>query len=51
MEITWLIIGIVVHFWAAFALFPPIMVWVNLVIMLAFCIAFSWFYYRQEWRK
>jgi hypothetical protein len=55
MEITWLIIGTVAQFWAVFTMFPsiipPFIVWVNIVIMLVFCIAFSWFYYRQEMGK
>ncbi len=51
MEITWLIVAIVAQFWIVFTLGLPIMGWVNVVIMLVFCIAFSWFYYRQEMGK
>jgi hypothetical protein len=51
MEITWLIIGTIVQFWAAFYYLPPIIIWLNVVVCLFFCIAFFWFYYRQEMGK
>ena len=51
MEIAWLIIGTIVQFWAAFSLFTPIIIWLNIVVCLFFAIAFSWFYYIQEMGK
>lgn len=53
LEMIWLIIGTIVQFWGAFFANPrpPIIIWLNVVVMLFFCIAFSWFYYRQEMGK
>jgi hypothetical protein len=53
MEIAWLIIGTIVQFWGAFFPIPhpPIIIWLNVIVCLIFCIAFCWFYYRQEMGK
>ena len=48
MEIVWLTIAVVAQFWAAFTLFPPIVIWVNIGLMIVFLVAFIWFYWRQE---
>jgi len=51
MEIAWLALGVIVNLWVAFSLFPPIIIWVHIIIFFMFLIAFSWFYYIQEIKK
>jgi hypothetical protein len=51
MEIVWLVIGIVVHFWGIFTLALPFMMWVQVVILIVFLVAFTWFYFDQEMGK
>jgi hypothetical protein len=51
MEIAWLAIGLNFNLWIAFTYFPPIIIWLHIIIFLVFLIAFSWFYYIQEIKK
>ena len=51
MEIVWLTIGLIVHFWAIFTESFILMIWVQAGIAIFFLVAFTWFYYDQEWAK
>ena len=52
MEIAWLIIGTAVHFFAIFTEpLLPFIIWVQAAILIVFLVAFTWFYYDQEFAK
>ncbi len=52
MEIAWLIIGTAVHFFAIFTdPLLPFIIWVQVAILIVFLVAFTWFYYDQEFAK
>jgi len=52
MEIAWLMIGTAVHFFAIFTEpLLPFIIWVQAVILIVFLVAFTWFYYDQEFAK
>jgi uncharacterized membrane protein YagU involved in acid resistance len=51
MEIGWLAIGLNLNLWIAFTYFPPIIIWLHIIIFVVFLIAFSWFYYIHEMKK
>jgi len=55
MEITWLVIGTAVHFFAIFTdpllVVSTFMIFIQTAILLIFLVAFIWFYYDQEFAK
>jgi len=52
MEIAWLVIGTAVHFFAIFTdPLLPFIIWVQAAILIVFLVAFTWFYYDQEFAK
>ena len=52
MEIAWLIIGTAVLFFAIFTEpLLPFIIWVQAAILIVFLVAFTWFYYDQEFAK
>lgn len=54
IEIVWLIIGTAVLFFAVFTfegLISLFIIWLQIVILIFFLVAFLYFYYDQEWGK
>lgn len=47
MEIVWTILGTLVALYAIFFMSYPALWWINAIILAAFAVAFSWFYFRK----